>query len=98
VLVVPVLLLVAAVLPGWYGALAFAGMTTAGVLAALAPHPGVTGTGAFSGPAQVCALVALAVALTPTLPAGLMAASGRPLPGSAWRAARRARAGSGAGP
>jgi len=89
---VPVLVLVAAFMPGWYGALAFAGMTTAGVLTALAPHPDVSGTGAFSAAAQACALVALAVALTPTLPAGLMAASRRSLPGTAWRAARLARA------
>jgi arabinofuranan 3-O-arabinosyltransferase len=89
---VPVLVLVAAFLPGWYGALAFAGMTTAGVLAALAPHPDVSGTGAFSAAAQACALVALAVALTPTIPAGLMAASRRSLPGTSWRAARLARA------
>jgi arabinofuranan 3-O-arabinosyltransferase len=57
--------------PGtWLPWVAFAGMAASGLLSAVRPF-GSSLFGSFSGPAQACALVALAAALTPavTLPA-----------------------------
>jgi arabinofuranan 3-O-arabinosyltransferase len=57
--------------PGtWLPWVAFAGMVASGLLSAVRPF-GSSLFGSFSGPAQACALVALAAALTPavTLPA-----------------------------
>ncbi len=65
---VPVLVLLAARWPNRYGVLAFGCMIISGVLAAMAANPAATGSGAFGGPAQACALVALAAVL---IPAGL---------------------------
>jgi arabinofuranan 3-O-arabinosyltransferase len=69
VLAVPLAAVLAYHLPRWCGWAAFAAMIAAGVLTALAAHPAQAGTGAFGGPAQACALVALTVALMPALPA-----------------------------
>jgi arabinofuranan 3-O-arabinosyltransferase len=66
---VPVLIVAANRWPGWLGGIAFVGMIAAGVLTAMAAHPALRGTGAFGAPAQACALVALAAALMPVLPA-----------------------------
>jgi arabinofuranan 3-O-arabinosyltransferase len=65
-LAVPLVVLIAVQVPGWSGLIALAAMTTAGVLTALAAHPAASGTGAFGPAAQVCALIALIVALSPT--------------------------------
>jgi arabinofuranan 3-O-arabinosyltransferase len=57
--------------PGtWLPWVAFAGMAASGLLSAVRPF-GSSLFGSFSGPAQACALIALAAALTPavTLPA-----------------------------
>ena len=57
--------------PGtWLPWVAFAGVAASGLLSAVRPF-GSSLFGSFSGPAQACALVALAAALTPavTLPA-----------------------------
>ena len=86
-LAVPALLAVACAAPGWYPGLAFAGMLAAGVLSAASSQPAAPGNGAFGAPAQACALVALAVALTPARPAVRpRRAAGLPRPG---RPARR---------
>ncbi len=69
VLAVPLAVVLAYYLPRWCGWIAFAAMLAAGVLTALAVHPAQAGTGAFGGPAQACALIALTVALVPGLPA-----------------------------
>lgn len=75
VLAVPVLAVVAYRWPGWLSGIAAAGMVAAGVLTALAAHPALPGTGAFGGPAQACALIALAAALMPVLPGRSAAAT-----------------------
>jgi arabinofuranan 3-O-arabinosyltransferase len=67
-LAVPVVAALAYRWPSWFGAVAAAGMVTAGVLTAVAAHPALLGTGAFGAAAQVCALVALTCALMPVLP------------------------------
>jgi hypothetical protein len=57
--------------PGtWLPWVAFGGMVASGLLSAVRPF-GSSLFGSFSGPAQACALIALAAALTPavTLPA-----------------------------
>ena len=69
VLAVPLAVVLVHYLPRWCGWVAFAAMIAAGVLTALAAHPALAGTGAFGGPAQACALVALTIALVPALPA-----------------------------
>ena len=69
VLAVPVLAVAAYRWPGWYGGIAAAAMIAAGVLTVTAAHPVLHGTGAFGAPAQACAVVALAAALMPVLPA-----------------------------
>jgi arabinofuranan 3-O-arabinosyltransferase len=53
----------------WLPWIAGGAMLLAGVVAAAASTPTVSGSGPFSGPAQVFALVALAAALLPVLPA-----------------------------
>jgi arabinofuranan 3-O-arabinosyltransferase len=68
VLAVPVVALLAYWWPGWFGALAVAGMAAAGVFTSLAAHPALQGTGAFGAPAQACSLVALVCALMPVWP------------------------------
>jgi arabinofuranan 3-O-arabinosyltransferase len=65
VLVVPLLAIVAAFRPGWLPGIAVAAMLFVGVIAASATNPTALGSGTFSGPAQVCALIALAAALMP---------------------------------
>ena len=67
-LAVPVVAVLAARWPSWFGGLAAAAMAAAGVLTALAAHPALQGTGAFGAPAQACALIALTCALMPVLP------------------------------
>ena len=67
-LAVPVLAVAAFVWPDWYAAIAFAAMIATGLITTLAAQPTVIGTGAFSGPAQALALVALAAALIPSWP------------------------------
>jgi arabinofuranan 3-O-arabinosyltransferase len=67
-LAVPVVVVLAARWPSWFGGLAAAAMVAAGVLTALATHPALQGTGAFGAPAQACALIALTCALMPVLP------------------------------
>ncbi|MGI9008307.1 MAG: hypothetical protein ACR2FU_19295, partial [Streptosporangiaceae bacterium] len=69
VLAVPLAVVLAYYLPRWCGWVACAAMIAAGLLTALTAHPAQPGTGAFGGPAQACALLALAVALVPALPA-----------------------------
>jgi arabinofuranan 3-O-arabinosyltransferase len=64
-LAVPILAVLAWRRPRWLPLLACAGLLAAGVLTALAAGPAVTGSGAFGAPAQACALIALAAALTP---------------------------------
>ncbi|PZS37647.1 MAG: DUF3367 domain-containing protein [Pseudonocardiales bacterium] len=56
--------------PRWLPLLACAGLLAAGVLTALAVNPAAIGSGAFGAPAQACALIALAAALTPRLGSG----------------------------
>ncbi len=68
VLAVPFLVAGAALWPNRYGVVAFGCMVGSGLLAAMAANPAATGSGAFGGPAQACALVALAAALIPVLP------------------------------
>ena len=52
--------------PRWLPVLAFSGMAAAGLLTATAAQPTAAGLfGAFGAPAQACALVALAAAVTP---------------------------------
>jgi arabinofuranan 3-O-arabinosyltransferase len=68
-LAVPVLAIASSRWRGWYGGIAAGGMIAAGVLTATAAHPALRGTGAFGGAAQACALIALAAALMPVLPA-----------------------------
>lgn len=53
--------------PRWLPGVAAAAMCGAGLIAATARTPTVLGSGPFSGPAQFCALVALAAALMPAL-------------------------------
>jgi arabinofuranan 3-O-arabinosyltransferase len=53
----------------WLPVIAGCAMVAAGVVAAAARTPNALGSGPFSGPAQVCALVALAAALMPVIPA-----------------------------
>ena len=61
----------------WLPWVAFAGMVTSGLLSAARPF-GAGLLGPFGGPAQACALIALAAALTPavSVPSGRL----RPLP------------------
>lgn len=66
VLAVPVLVFVGSRRRSWLPWVAFAGMAVAGVVAAIHPGSGaLSSSGAFSAPAQVCALIALAAVLVP---------------------------------
>lgn len=69
VLAVPLAVVLVYYLPRWCGWVAFAAMIATGVLAVLPADPALAGSGAFGGPAQACALVALTIALVPALPA-----------------------------
>jgi arabinofuranan 3-O-arabinosyltransferase len=71
-LVVPVIAVLAYLLPRWYGLIALVAMVTTGVLAVVSGGGPTSSAGAFGAPAEVCALVALSVALLPVLrgPAG----------------------------
>ena len=62
---VPVLAVIDIWLPRWRQFIAFGAMFAAGVVAATASNPTVMGSGPFSGPAQIFALLALAAALLP---------------------------------
>ncbi len=62
---VPVLALIDIWLPRWRQFIAFGAMFAAGVVTASASNPTVVGSGPFSGPAQILALIALAAALLP---------------------------------
>jgi len=64
---VPVLAAINNWRPRWLPVVAACAMFTAGVVAAAAKTPNALGSGPFSGPAQICALVALAAALMPTI-------------------------------
>ncbi|HEX9623340.1 MAG TPA: alpha-(1-_3)-arabinofuranosyltransferase family protein [Streptosporangiaceae bacterium] len=67
-LAVPVLALAAFMWPDWYAAIAFTAMLATGLITALAAQRTAIGTGAFGGPAQALALIALAAALIPSWP------------------------------
>ena len=65
--------------PGtWLPWVAFGGMVASGLLSAAGPF-GVGVFGSFSGPAQACALIALAAALMPAVTASDPARAGRRL-------------------
>lgn len=66
-LAVPVLAVIVARIPGWTGVIAFAAMTAAGVLAVFAGGPAMSGTSVLGLAGQACALIALAVTLTPVV-------------------------------
>ena len=66
-LAVPVLACVAWRRPRWLPPIAFGAMLAAGVAAASASNLTATGSGAFGGLAQACALVALTAALMPAV-------------------------------
>jgi arabinofuranan 3-O-arabinosyltransferase len=67
VLAVPALACVAWWRPRWLPPIAFGAMLAAGVAAASASNLTATGSGAFGGLAQACALVALTAALMPAV-------------------------------
>ena len=67
---VPILAGLAFLWPRLLPLFACAGMLAAGVFTALAVNPAAPGSGAFGAPAQACALIALAAALTPRLGSG----------------------------
>jgi arabinofuranan 3-O-arabinosyltransferase len=67
VLAVPALACVAWWRPRWLPPIAFGAMLAAGVAAASAGNLTATGSGAFGGLAQACALVALTAALMPAV-------------------------------
>jgi arabinofuranan 3-O-arabinosyltransferase len=67
VIAVPVLAGLAWWRPRWLPPIAFGAMLTAGVAAASSSNPPATGSGAFGGLAQACALVALTAALMPAV-------------------------------
>ncbi|HUD36062.1 MAG TPA: alpha-(1-_3)-arabinofuranosyltransferase family protein [Streptosporangiaceae bacterium] len=69
-LVVPVIAVLAYLVPRWYGLIALVAMVTTGVLAVVSGSSSTSSAGAFGAPAQVCALVALSVALLPVLRPG----------------------------
>ena len=72
---VPVLACLAYWRPRWLPWVAFGAMVLAGVVAATG-HPWAMGSGAFSGLAQVCALVALAATLIPYAASTVSATAG----------------------
>ena len=65
VIAVPLLACLGRRRPRWLPPVAFGAMLLAGLLAASSGSPAAIGNGAFSGPAQACALVALTAALMP---------------------------------
>jgi arabinofuranan 3-O-arabinosyltransferase len=67
---IPVLAVISNWRARWLPLIAAGAMFAAGVVVAAARVPNAIGSGAFSGPAQVCALVALAAALMPAISAG----------------------------
>jgi arabinofuranan 3-O-arabinosyltransferase len=67
-LAVPVLAVAAFCWPDWYAAIAFAALAATGLITALTTQRTTLGEGAFGGPAQALALVALAAALIPSWP------------------------------
>jgi arabinofuranan 3-O-arabinosyltransferase len=67
-LVVPVLAVIDNWRARWMPLIAAGAMLLAGLVSATATTPTAAGSGPFSGPAQVCALVALAAALLPAIP------------------------------
>jgi arabinofuranan 3-O-arabinosyltransferase len=68
VLAVPVLVFIGTRRRAWLPAIALIAMTAAGVIAAYHPGSGaLSGLGAFSAPAQACALIALAAVLVPIM-------------------------------
>jgi arabinofuranan 3-O-arabinosyltransferase len=64
---VPVLAILGRWRPAWLPRIAAAAMLAAGVIAEMAAQPTVLGSGAFSGSAQACALIALSAVLMPAL-------------------------------
>jgi len=68
VLAVPVLVLIGTRRPAWLPWVALVSMTAAGVIAAIHPGSGaLSQTGAFSAPAQACAVIALLAVLVPVV-------------------------------
>ena len=66
VLGVPVLILIGSRRPAWLPWISFAGMTVAGIVAAVNPGNGaLSRVGAFSASAQVCAVIAVSAVLVP---------------------------------
>ena len=66
----------------WLPWVAFGGMVVSGLLSAAQPF-GSALLGPFGGPAQACALIALAAALTPAVPAWRRPAQAATKPGPA---------------
>jgi arabinofuranan 3-O-arabinosyltransferase len=64
---VPVLAIIGRKRPAWLPRIAAAAMLAAGMVSAIASQRTVLGSGVFGGPAQACALIALAAALMPVL-------------------------------
>jgi arabinofuranan 3-O-arabinosyltransferase len=64
---VPVLAIIALWRPNWMPWIAFGAMLVAGVFTASASNHAAIGSGPFSGPAQLFALLALAAALMPAV-------------------------------
>ena len=67
-LAVPVLAAIGYLWPSWCAPISFAAALAAGLVTALAPDAAAPATGAFGGPAQACALIALTAALIPVCP------------------------------
>jgi arabinofuranan 3-O-arabinosyltransferase len=65
---VPVLAIIGRKRPAWLPRIAAATMLAAGVVSAIASQRTLPGSGVFGGPAQACALIALAATLMPVLP------------------------------
>jgi arabinofuranan 3-O-arabinosyltransferase len=66
-LAVPVLAVIAGRRPRWLPYIAAGAMVATGLLAAAAANNTTLGSGTFGGPAQACALIALAAALMPII-------------------------------
>ena len=82
---VPVLAIINNWRARWLPVIAACAMLTAGVVAATARTPNALGSGPFSGPAQACALVALAAALMPVISAKARGSAPSSVPGEALR-------------
>jgi arabinofuranan 3-O-arabinosyltransferase len=65
VVAVPALAIIGSWRGRWLPVIAAAAMFAAGVISAASPTPTILGAGPFSGPAQICALIALGAALMP---------------------------------